>query len=68
MRTPTPSLGRIDGEVPAALRAEIDSFLLSLEAENIAPKTRRGYGEAVELLGRFLASRGMPAPRSRSPT
>jgi hypothetical protein len=36
-----------------------------LEAESLAPKTRRGYGESVELLGRFLASRGMPAdPRA----
>src|SRR2546423_7130859 len=41
-------------------RAELDSFRLSLEAENLAPKTRRTYGEAVELLGRFLAGRGMP--------
>ncbi len=63
MRTPIPSPTRLDGELPAAFRAEVDSFLLSLEAENLAPKTRRGYGESVELLGRFLASRGMPTDR-----
>ncbi len=60
MRTPIPSRTRLDGELPAAFRAELDSFLLSLEAENLAPKTRRVYGEAAELLGRFLAERGMP--------
>jgi hypothetical protein len=65
MRTVIPSPTRVDDELPAAFRAEIDSFLLSLEAENLAPKTRRGYGESVELLGRFLAARGMPAdPRA----
>jgi integrase/recombinase XerC len=65
MRTPIPSPTRLAGELPAAFRAELDSFLLSLEAENLAPKTRRGYGESVELLGRFLASRGVPTdPRA----
>ena len=49
-----------NGDVPAAFRAELDSFLLSLEAENLAPKTRRVYGEAAELLGRFLAGEATP--------
>lgn len=64
MRTPTPRptarSPRPHDRLPAADRAELDSFLLSVEAENLAPKTRRTYGEAVELLGRFLAARGMP--------
>jgi site-specific recombinase XerD len=60
MRTPIPLSTRPSGLLPADLRVELDSFLLSLEAENLAPKTRRTYGEAVELLGRFLAERGMP--------
>ena len=51
MRTPIPSPSRLDGELPAAFRAEIDSFLLWLEAENLAPKTRRGYGDPVEPRG-----------------
>jgi site-specific recombinase XerD len=55
----------LDTQLPAAFRAELDSFLLSLEAENLAPKTRRGYFEAVALLGHFLADRGMPTePRA----
>jgi hypothetical protein len=49
---------------PRTCRVELDSFLLSLEAENLAPKTRRTYGDAVELLGRFLAGRGMPTDPS----
>jgi hypothetical protein len=61
MRTPIPPPTRLDGELPAVFRAEIDSFLLSLEAENLAPKTGSGYGEAIELLGRFVVSRGVPA-------
>lgn len=60
MRTQTPRLTRSSPTLPADLRVELDSFLLSLEAENLAPKTRRTYAEAVELLGRFLAARGMP--------
>jgi hypothetical protein len=65
MRTPIPLSTRPNGLLAADLRAELDSFLLSLEAENLAPKTRRTYGEAVKLLGRFLAERGMPTdPRS----
>jgi site-specific recombinase XerD len=65
MRTPIPRSTRPDAGLPADLRIELDSFLLSLEAENLAPKTRRTYGEAVDLLGRFLAERGMPTdPRS----
>ena len=61
MRTPTPlSIDRPDARLPAGLTIELDSFLLSLEAENLAAKTRRTYGEAVELLGRFLIERGMP--------
>jgi hypothetical protein len=59
MRTPIPSRPtrstRPKDLLSAGFRAELDSFLLSLEAENLAPKTRRTYGEAVELLGRFLA-------------
>lgn len=65
MRTPIPLSTSPDGLLPADLRVELASFLLSLEAENLASKTRRTYGEAVELLGRFLAERGMPTePRS----
>lgn len=65
MRTPIPLSTRPQRLLPADLRIELDSFLLSLEAENLAPKTRRTYGEAVELLGRFLADRGMPTePRA----
>jgi site-specific recombinase XerD len=60
MRTQISPPRSLNGDVPAAFRAELDSFLLSLEAENLAPKTRRVYGEAAELLGRFLAARGMP--------
>lgn len=60
MRTPIPVLTRPSRPLPADLRVELDSFLLSLEAENLAPKTRRTYGEAIELLGRFLVERGMP--------
>jgi site-specific recombinase XerD len=61
MRTPTPrSTDRPEARLPAGLTIELDSFLLSLEAENLAAKTRRTYGEAVELLGRFLVERGMP--------
>jgi site-specific recombinase XerD len=60
MHTPTPLPTRLDDRLPTGIRAELDSFLLSLEAENLAPKTRRTYGEAVELFGRFLAQRGMP--------
>ena len=43
MRTQIPSTPRLGGALPAAYAAEIDSFLRSLEAENLAPKTRRGY-------------------------
>ena len=60
MRTLIPRSSRSDAELPAAYRAELDSFLLSLEAENLAPKTRRVYGEATTLLGRFLVAHGMP--------
>ena len=60
MRTPTPLPTRLDDRLSTGIRAELDSFLLSLEAENLAAKTRRTYGEAVELFGRFLAARGMP--------
>ena len=65
MRTPTPLPTRLDDRLSAGIRAELDSFLLSLEAENLAPKTRRTYGEAVELFGRFLAERGMPIDPGR---
>jgi site-specific recombinase XerD len=61
MRTSTPLPTRLDHRLSTGIRAELDSFLLSLEAENLAPKTRRTYGEAVELFGRFLAGRGMPS-------
>ena len=65
MRTPIPLSTRSSRLLPADLRVELDSFLLSLEAENLAAKTRRTYGEAVELLGQFLAGRGMPTdPRA----
>lgn len=68
MRTPTPLPTRPDDRLPAGIRAELDSFLLSLEAENLAAKTRRTYGEAVELFGRFLASGDSPTTdRSQAP-
>lgn len=60
MRTQILSTQRPGGALPAAYAAELDSFLLSLEAENLAPKTQRVYAEAADLLGRFLAERGMP--------
>jgi len=60
MRTQILSTKRPGGALPAAYAAELDSFLLSLEAENLAPKTQRVYAEAADLLGRFLAERGMP--------
>lgn len=64
MRTETYSPSRVDDLLPAAFAAELDSFLLSLEAENLAPKTRRVYAEAATLLGRFLAEQGMPTEPS----
>ena len=57
-RTPLPTAPSIP--LPDAFQAELDSFMLSCEAENLAPKTRRTYQEAVALLGRFLVERGMP--------
>jgi hypothetical protein len=51
--------------LPEHFRAELDSFLLACEAENLAPKTRRIYEEAVALMGRFLAERGMPTEPGR---
>jgi site-specific recombinase XerD len=57
-RTPRPAARRL--ALPGAFRVELDSFLLSLEAENLAEKTRRTYEEAVSLFGQFLAERGMP--------
>lgn len=57
-RTPHPPARRL--ALPDAFRVELDSFLLSLEAENLAEKTRRTYEEAVSLFGQFLAERGMP--------
>ena len=60
MRTPIPLSARSEHLLPAGLSAELDSFLLSLEAENLAPKTRRTYADAVDQLGRFLVGRGMP--------
>jgi len=60
MRTQIPLTPRLGCALPARYAAELDSFLLSLEAENLAPKTRRVYAEAADLLGRFLAERGMP--------
>ena len=60
MRTQIPSTPRLGGALPAAYAAELNSFLLSLEAENLAPKTQRVYAEAADLLGRFLVERGMP--------
>jgi site-specific recombinase XerD len=69
MRTPIPVLTTRSTHprdlLSAGFRAELDSFLLSLEAQNLAPKTIRSYGESVELLGRFLTDRGMPTdPRA----
>ncbi|MGD0115924.1 MAG: tyrosine-type recombinase/integrase [Dehalococcoidia bacterium] len=36
------------------------SFTRALRAANLSPRTVHSYGEAVDLLGRFLADRGMP--------
>jgi len=36
------------------------SFSRALKAANLSPRTVHGYGEAVDLLGRFLAEKGMP--------
>jgi site-specific recombinase XerD len=60
MRTQTPSPTTRSASLPVDFRAELDSFLLACEAQNLAPKTRRTYQEAVALLGRFLVERGMP--------
>jgi hypothetical protein len=49
-------LTRHDDRLPTGIRAELDSFLLSLEAENLAPKTRR-TARAIDHFGRFLAER-----------
>jgi integrase len=43
MRTPIPLSTRPAVLLPADLRVELDSFLLSLEAENLAAKTRRTF-------------------------
>jgi hypothetical protein len=51
--------------LPDEFQAELDSFLLSCEAENLAPKTLRTYEEAVALLGRFLIDRAMPIEPAR---
>lgn len=59
MRTPTPLPTRPDDRLPAGIRAELDSFLLSLEAESLAAKTRRTYGEATS----SSAASWLPATR-----
>jgi hypothetical protein len=59
MRTRTPLPTAPSGPLPDVFQAELDSFLLSCEAENLAPKALRTYEEAVALLGRFLVDRGM---------
>lgn len=41
MRTQIPPSPRPDVGLPDQFAVELDSFLLSLEAENLAPKTRR---------------------------
>lgn len=53
--TPAPRRG-----LPPDSELNLDSFLLALEAENLSPKTRRTYAEAVVLLGRYLSDSGMP--------
>lgn len=65
MRTRTPPPTALSIPLPDAFRAELDSFLLACEAENLAPKTLRTYEEAVALLGRFLVDRGMPSEPAR---
>lgn len=37
-----------------------DAFLRSLAAENKSTRTRQSYGEAIDLMARFLRERGMP--------
>ena len=65
MRTRTFSPTARSTALPADFRAELDSFLLACEAQNLAPKTRRTYEEAVALLGRFLVDRAMPSEPAR---
>lgn len=60
MRTPTVPSARPGAALPAAFGGELASFLLSLEAANLAPKTRRAYAEAATLFCRFLLQKGMP--------
>ncbi|HEX7491191.1 MAG TPA: tyrosine-type recombinase/integrase [Candidatus Limnocylindrales bacterium] len=60
MRARTPLSTAPSSPLPNAFQAELDSFLLSCEADNLAPKTLRTYEEAVALLGRFLVDRAMP--------
>jgi site-specific recombinase XerD len=65
MRTRTPSPTAPSIRLPVEFQAELDSFLLACEAENLAPKTRRTYREAISFLGRFLVDRGMPLDPAR---
>lgn len=55
--THTRNRARIDIDDIATLRS---SFRRALMAANKSPRTVQGYGEAVRLLGEFLAERGMP--------
>ena len=49
MRTQIPTIQRPGGALPAAFAAELDSFLLSLEAENLAPPVRSvGLGDFTD--------------------
>jgi len=48
----------IIGEGDIAVNAQ--SFGRALRAANLSPRTVHSYGEAVDLLGRFLAKQGMP--------
>jgi site-specific recombinase XerD len=55
---PTPTL---DDTAQGELDALAESWRRHLTAQRLSPATLDTYGEAVRLLGRFLASRGMPA-------
>jgi site-specific recombinase XerD len=47
-------------QAPGDLSVLIDSWLLSLQARRLSPKTLLIYGEAARLLHEFLVDKGMP--------
>ena len=65
MRTRTPLSTAPSIPLPDSFQAELDSFLLSCEAENLAPNTLRAYKDAVAHLGHFLDDRALPTEPAR---